>query len=227
MKKLVRTLSLLFMSETTFDKFREFLMSLRNDLRKSRTVRVPQRLSHLGPPYKLNVGCGNNLKDGWVNIDLQESADLAIDVNYGLPFDDDSCELIYSEHFLEHLEYPDESVPFLRACNRVLRPGGLIHIGVPDSRYVVESCLKDPIDPAFLNKVKTHKWGYPEHCQTGFEFINYHFRLNGHHKFAFDYSTLKAQLERAGFSNVRERLFDPKLDTLSRAEGTLYVVAEC
>lgn len=227
MKKLVRPLLLLFMSETTLGKFKEFLISLREDLRKSRTVRLPPRLIHLGPPYKLNVGCGKNIKEGWINIDLLESADLAINIRYGLPFDDDSCELIYSEHFLEHLENPDESVPFYQACQRVLGPGGCIHIGVPDSRYVVESCLKDPIDPEFLIKVKTHNWGYPEYCQTGFEFINYHFRLNGQHKFAFDYFTLKAQLERAGFRNVRERPFDPQLDTLSRAEGTLYVVAEC
>jgi predicted SAM-dependent methyltransferase len=215
------------MSETTLGKFKEFLTSLKEDLRKSRTVGLPQRLTYLGPPYKLNVGCGKNIKEGWINIDLLESADLAIDVRYGLPFDDDSCELIYSEHFLEHLEYPDESVPFLQACKRVLMPGGCIHIGVPDSRYVVESCLKDPIDPEFLNKVKTHSWGYPEYCQTGFEFINYHFRLNGQHKFAFDYSTLRAQLEHAAFRNVRKRPFDPQLDTPSRVEGTLYVVAGC
>lgn len=118
-------------------------------------------------------------------------------------------------------------MPFLRACKRVLRPGGRIHIGIPDSRYVGESCIKDPVDPEWLHKARTvGSWAYPAYLRTGFEFINYNFRLGGDHKFAFDYTTLKSQLESAGFNNVQQRPFSPELDQLHRADGTLYVVAE-
>ena len=133
--------------------------------------------------------------------------------------------MIYSEHFLEHLEYPNESMPFLKECNRVLKKGGIMHVGVPDSKYVVESCIQDPINPEWLEKTKKYNWGYPEHCKTGYEFINFHFRLNGHHKFAFDYSTLKSQLERSGFRDIQERSYDSDLDSLIRSEATLYVSA--
>ncbi|KJG63349.1 hypothetical protein [Photobacterium kishitanii] len=48
---------------------------------------------------KLNIGCGKKLKEGWVNIDLKPFADLTLDVREPLPFTDNSCSFIYSEHF--------------------------------------------------------------------------------------------------------------------------------
>jgi len=177
-----------------------------------------------GEPVQLNIGCGPNAKSGWVNIDLGPGGDVVLDVREGLPFDDDSCDLIYSEHFLEHLIYPDESMPFLEECRRVLEADGRIEIGVPDARYVVESCRNDPIDPDFLAAAALNGWGYPESCRTGFEYINYHFRMGEQHKFAFDLTTLKLQLENAGFRSIRQRDFDPSLDSQKRAAGTLYVV---
>jgi predicted SAM-dependent methyltransferase len=200
------------------------LGAMRRQRRRAWRVDVSKFISP-GEPFRLNVGCGPNVKPGWVNIDLGRGADVAVDVREGMPFDDHSCDLIYSEHFLEHLIYPQESVPFLKECRRILRADGTIEIGVPDARYVVESCLNDPIAPNFLAAVELNEWGYPESCRTGFEFINYHFRLGERHKFAFDLTTLSLQLEDAGFSDVRQRDFDPSLDCEKRAVGTLYVVA--
>ena len=54
---------------------------------------------------KLNVGCGKVKLLGWVNIDIEPSANLIIDVRKGLPLDDCSVNFTYSEHFLEHLIY--------------------------------------------------------------------------------------------------------------------------
>src|SRR5271170_2394511 len=57
---------------------------------------------------KLNCGCGTHLKEGWVNIDLCQGTDLQLDLRRALPFDDCSVAEIYSEHFFEHLQYPEE-----------------------------------------------------------------------------------------------------------------------
>ena len=46
-----------------------------------------------------------------------------------------------------------------------------------------------PIDPDFLSTAALNNWGYPESCRTGFEYINYHFRTDEQHKFAFDLTT--------------------------------------
>ncbi len=98
------------------------VVSLRNDLRRVRHVDI-SRFHDLDSRIKLNIGSGSNTKPGWINLDLAASADVRMDLRDPLPFPDQSCDLIYSEHFLEHLSYPDESVPFLAECRRVLKTG--------------------------------------------------------------------------------------------------------
>src|SRR5215472_7118013 len=57
------------------------------------------------PEKKLNLGCGPNLKPGWINIDLFDShADLQLDLREKWPFADASVSCIYSEHVFEHFE---------------------------------------------------------------------------------------------------------------------------
>jgi hypothetical protein len=65
---------------------------------------------------KLNIGCGPNRKQGWINIDLSSEADLSLDMRERIPFDDGSAMIIYSEHFFEHLDYPNDAKHFLREC---------------------------------------------------------------------------------------------------------------
>ena len=224
MKGLLFDLMGKFFSEQAITKLKEFVFEVKLDIsdRKAR-----KKLGRLALPCSLmlNIGCGSNVKKGWLNIDFCKEANFNIDVRKGLPFVNNSVEVIYSEHFLEHLDYPKESLPFLMECYRVLKNGGVIHVGVPDSRYVVESCIIEPIASKFLQKVKKYNWGYPSHCNTGFEYINYHFRLEGFHKFAYDFLTLKCHLEKAGFKKIENRGFDPDLDTVERADGSLYVAA--
>jgi predicted SAM-dependent methyltransferase len=75
---------------------------------------------------KMHLGCGSMHKDGWVNIDLNPAADLALDVREHLPFLDDTFSMIYNEHFLVHFDCPNDIARLLSECYRVLesdRPG--------------------------------------------------------------------------------------------------------
>jgi len=58
---------------------------------------------------KLNIGCGPNLKAGWVNIDMLPTVDLPLDMRDPIPLQDGCAALIYTEHFLEHLDYPSDA----------------------------------------------------------------------------------------------------------------------
>lgn len=49
-----------------------------------------------------------------------------------LPFRDGALNYIFSEHFFEHL-YPAETEELMRECHRVLAPGGLMRVSVPDA----------------------------------------------------------------------------------------------
>ena len=81
-------------------------------------------------PVRLNIGCGPDQPEGWVNLDSNpdEEPDIVADVRH-LPFDDDSVDEIYASHILEHIDCRE---PVLEEWCRVLRPGGLITIAVPD-----------------------------------------------------------------------------------------------
>lgn len=80
---------------------------------------------------KLNLGCGEFHKEGYVNVDWQPLTKP--DVSHNLnstpyPFEDNSCELVEAFHVLEHLERPFE---VMREMHRILAPGGVLHIKVP------------------------------------------------------------------------------------------------
>ncbi len=190
--------------------------------RHRRGIRAARRYAS-ARSLKLNVGCGGNAKPGWVNIDLIAGADLQLDLREPIPLADGSAQLIYAEHFFEHLDYPGPASRFLAECRRLLEPGGMLSIGVPDTRWPLLDYGLDVADGYFA-AASVHRW-HPAWCRTRLEHINYHFRQNGEHRFAWDFETLEQALREAGFETVRQREYSPRLDTASRAVGTLYVDA--
>jgi predicted SAM-dependent methyltransferase len=169
---------------------------------------------------RLNMGCGDKRKEGWVNIDLHPAADIKTDVRRKLPFCSNSACVIYSEHLFEHLEYPEEAMQFLRESHRVLAPGGMFSVGVPDTELVLRAYVEGDFVPKQLGLMDIPGCDTPMHC------INYLFHQGGEHKHLYDFDTLAKILREAGFENVRRRDFDPELDSDDRRIGTLYVNAE-
>jgi predicted SAM-dependent methyltransferase len=83
-------------------------------------------------PY-LNVGCGFQHHPAWVNIDFVATGNdvIAHNLRHGLPFRDNSFEVVYHSHVLEHLPKSDAPA-FLSECFRVLRPQGVMRVVIPD-----------------------------------------------------------------------------------------------
>jgi predicted SAM-dependent methyltransferase len=82
-----------------------------------------------------NLGCGPIYVDSteWLNLDFFASSKAIIQANLlnKLPLDSDSVSVVYSSHFLEHI--PLSAVNgFLAECYRVLAPGGVIRLVLPD-----------------------------------------------------------------------------------------------
>jgi SAM-dependent methyltransferase len=173
---------------------------------------------------KLHVGCGSNYKEGWVNIDLfNPTADVALDLRERFPFADNSVSLIYSEHVLEHFEYPRDARHILQECFRVLAPGGVINIGVPDHGLI--AAAYSTRDTRFFEERRTRSY-LLEGDDTFMHHLNYNFRQDGLHKYSYDEETLRQVLGRIGFEQIERRQFDPALDSPKRnLRGTLYMVA--
>lgn len=184
----------------------------RRGVRKAASVKLP---------CALHIGCGTNIKPGWVNVDLGRDADITLDLREPLPFPDNSVTMVYSEHFFEHLTL-EEGTRFLRECLRVLAPNGRVSIGVPNARL----CMQDYARNDREKWLRTRERFHPKWCTTPMHSANYFFRQDGEHKYAYDEETLIGLIRDCGFSNVCQRPWSSELDLENRRDGTLYVDAE-
>ncbi len=83
------------------------------------------------PQKKLNLGCGESKKDGYVNLDWQPLTDAEIihDLNkFPYPFADNELDLVEAYHILEHL---DKVFLAIKEIHRILKPGGQLLVKVP------------------------------------------------------------------------------------------------
>lgn len=96
-----------------------------------------------GPYPYLNLGCGARFHLGWTNADLHpvHESVRCLDVAFGpLPFPDAGFAAVYHSHLLEHLPC-DRTVVFLQECRRVLQPGGVVRVVVPDLEQIARLYL--------------------------------------------------------------------------------------
>jgi SAM-dependent methyltransferase len=109
----------------------------------------------------LNIGCGSRYHPAWTNLDIAPRGPgvLAHDASRGLPFADATFDVVYHSHVLEHVRRP-EALPFLRDCRRVLKPGGVLRVAVPDLEQICRLYL-DRLDKALAGSeasASDHEW---------------------------------------------------------------------
>lgn len=179
----------------------------------------------------LNLGCGSNYVDGYINADFfygfkfwkrtQIKREWQLDLRYPLECSGDAFDGIFTEHTLEHL-YTDDAKKLLRELYRVLKPGALIRITVPDIEKYISfyNGDYDKIDvEAFKTKFKSGCAGIRNITQNYF------------HYSTWDFEELKKNLEEVGFKEIKKMTFGHtqneklNLDLKERAWETLYVEA--
>jgi predicted SAM-dependent methyltransferase len=91
----------------------------------------------------LNVGCGSKTHKLLDNIDLVSDDPIVktYDIKNGLPYPDGTFDAVYHSQVLEHINY-DMASNFIKECWRVLKPGGVIRIVVPDLEEIAREYLK-------------------------------------------------------------------------------------
>jgi predicted SAM-dependent methyltransferase len=167
----------------------------------------------------LHLGCGPNIKSGWVNVDLNSAADLTLDARERLPFADGVFSIIYSEHFYEHFRYPRDIRHLLSECYRVLEPGGIHSFAVPDGEMV----LRHYTTREYADHAEAQLRCNPPWCRTQMDHVNYCLRQDGEHHWYYDEETMRLLLEEIGFIDVKRRDFDPTLDLENRRVGSMYM----
>lgn len=175
----------------------------------------------------IEIGAGTKKGiDNWLTIDISSTADIKCDVREGLPFENASVSMIYSEHFLEHLTYK-EMQNFFKESLRVLKSGGMFSVCVPNARLWIEAYIKMNADEKIINpKIVNPVSGYLPafNNTTAIDMINYIAYMDGNHKYMFDQENLIEVLKINGFIDVVKREFDPKLDWELRKNSSIYAL---
>jgi predicted SAM-dependent methyltransferase len=120
---------------------------------------------------KLHLGCGPNIKEGYINIDgfVEGENIVKMDILH-MEYPDESAVEILAEHLFEHIPFKDEEQLF-KECFRLLKSGGKLIVETPDMEWLCKQFLegKDQftsfykvgaLDHYFGNGRGTdHRWG--------------------------------------------------------------------
>lgn len=96
-------------------------------------------------PTKVQLGPGRaKYLDGWINVDanfISAKIDVWADLRDELPFRDNSVDVFYSHHVVEHL--PDSLLSFhIGEMFRCLKKGGVIRIGGPNAEAAAQKLIE-------------------------------------------------------------------------------------
>lgn len=149
------------------------------------------------------------------------------DVTRRIPEVDSSVAAVYSSHMLEHLDR-DEASRFLKEAHRVLAPGAVIRIAVPDLRRYVDDYLATGDADNFIRRTRLAQ-GRPKSLGAKLNLLFIGFR---HHLWMYDGESLCRQLVTIGFCEPRvmepgtTRITRPgALDLHERMEESVFVEA--
>ena len=176
------------------------------------------------PIKRLNWGCGSWTPDGWLNSDIKEGdgINLVADISKGLPVESDSLDYAVSIHSLPEIPYPD-LVPTLAELRRVLKPGGVLRVSLPDLDRGIAAYQRGDRDYFLIpdDEVKS----------VGAKFI-VQMLWYGYTRLLFTHDFIIEMLEKAGFAKVERcshkvtRSEWPEITELdNREEESLFVEA--
>ena len=176
----------------------------------------------------VQYGCGLSAPKGWINFDSSPSLIIGkipvlknlfkkhippfpTNVKYGnivkgLPINNDSCKAVYASHVLEHLALEDFRIALNNTYN-ILTKGGVFRLVVPD----LEWCIKEY--QANLLEIRSYKFMENAHLgllkrERGLIASLRNMLGQSTHLWMWDYTSMKLELEKAGFKNIRRASFN-------------------
>lgn len=198
----------------------------------------------------LHIGCGLNTPIDWENIDASPSLRISQvpiigrfilsrnhgpnwsnrvgygDIVKGLKGKDNSCELIFAAHVLEHLSYADFHVA-VKNIYQYLQPGGTFRFIVPDLRYYIDTYIQQFNDQSRSPQAAQH---FLEESLIGCQKSrkNLYLRIiealsNSRHQWMWDEPSLIQVLSQQGFQSVRQCQYgdwsDSRFDLVEKLEN--------
>jgi predicted SAM-dependent methyltransferase len=185
----------------------------------------------------LNLGCGQTRPQGWINTDsslnswLQnlplfhkvavqlfqrvnyDSSANYMDLRHHWKFSDNSVDIVYASHVFEHLN-SSTAVLFLNEAYRVLKPGGIIRLVVPDLHqlakiYIDEyksgnkSATRDFL--YWMNLCRDNT--YPKNKSIIVKIINFLQDYPHQHKYMYDFTSLSQILSDNKYTDLQQATY--------------------
>ena len=210
-------------------------------------------------PLLVNLGSGPTGPESWVNLDRSPTmllrhvpwAARALrragvigdhhltpwdphivrqDLTKRLPFEDGSVDAVYSSHFFEHIYYSDAEA-ILEECHRVLKPGGVLRLALPDGEAWARELIESDDDAGeaghrYLLRLGSHPLERP----TGKRALTA--RIGGHiHRWQPTRGLVRRMLVEAGFSDseISDRKFLegdlPEIERIETREESFFTEA--
>ncbi|MBW2142681.1 MAG: methyltransferase domain-containing protein [Deltaproteobacteria bacterium] len=188
---------------------------------------------------KINLGCGNQAIEGWINVDyafgarlvklplfrtinrklklfnLNWSKEIFIhDLRKKFPWKDNSIDVIYSSHTLEHLSKKEGGF-FLQECHRVLKEGGLIRIIVPDLKVLVLRYINGEVSADEFIDALGVSYESEEDNQIKKFLVKF---IKFPHRCMYDTDSLLKIMKNIGFGASGKKSFESKISDIQKIE---------
>lgn len=165
---------------------------------------------------KLNLGCGNNLLPGYINIDKYDTAAEVMADVCDLPYEDNSVEEIVSYQVIEHLPYwitggnlKHSTDSFWLEAYRVLQPGGTMITECPDAEYIARKIVETG-DVDYISMINLYG-EYYRPWDTG-RYPDWEHQAGSLHINAFTWGRIQGIAERIGFEVTLQTMAEKHKD---------------
>ncbi|MFX1256853.1 MAG: methyltransferase domain-containing protein [Promethearchaeota archaeon] len=148
---------------------------------------------------KLHLGCFYFILEGFLNTDILRGK-IPIDITKKLPFRNNTFDLIYSNHVIEHI-YQKQFRYFLRESCRILKKGGIQIIQTPS----IEKLSKILYGNNELEKqiiLDHHSKSSRINATFASNVINNLMHINYQHKYLYDFNLINYLAKLAGYTKV-------------------------
>lgn len=138
---------------------------------------------------KLNLGCGDNKYERFINVDIsgEFSPDIICDLEKGLPFKDDTIDEIVANHVIEHLS---NTIFIMNEIWRVCKHNAIVNIEVP--HQASKMAFADPTHKRVFNEESfkyfcsngEHYWIHRSYgIRCNFELVSQ--KINRHERYGY------------------------------------------